>query len=84
VRHRRLYWHDFETGRSGSSDVELPDGPLVEEIEAFEFYTREGHSLICGWPALHHEQGETICRCGFIFPQKVPTHWHTSDDEALQ
>lgn len=40
-----MYWHDFETGRSGFSDTELPDGPLVEEIPAREFYERGAADL---------------------------------------
>lgn len=79
----RVYYHDFETGRSGFTDGDLPDGPLVEEIEAFDFYTREGHSLVCGWPGVHHEHGKSICRCGYIFPEKLEAHWHNADDEAL-
>lgn len=84
---RRAYWQDFETGRRGFSDGELPDGPLVEEIEAFEFYTREGHSLVCGWPKQHHPASKHYCPCGFVFPQKLEAHWHgglSPDDEALQ
>jgi hypothetical protein len=43
----RRYWHDFETGRSGFTEGDLPDGPLVEEITALEFYERES-VCVCG------------------------------------
>jgi hypothetical protein len=79
-----FYWHDFETGRSGIADGDLPDGPLVEEITAREFYIRESKSLSCGWPELHHAASEHYCRCGFVFPARAPERFHHSlDDDAL-
>lgn len=43
----RRFWHNFETGRSGFTDGDLPSGPLVEEITALEFYQRES-VCVCG------------------------------------
>lgn len=87
----RIFWEDFETGRRGFTDGELPDGPLVEEISAREFYEREALTLACGWPAKHHETaGEDHCPCGFLSPGRIPDdHWHErerlrqQEDEAL-
>lgn len=79
---RRVYWEDAETGRRGFSDGELPDGPLVEEISAYDFYTREALSLACGWPAKHHPAGEGICPCGCIFPDRASSFMHVVADEA--
>jgi len=83
----RLYWHDFETGRSGFTDKgDLPDGPLVEEIEAFDYFTRMGHVQVCGWPGVHHEAGPNVCQCGFLFPERATIpHFApmSADDEAL-
>ncbi len=80
----RTYYHDFETGRSGFTDGDLPDGPLVEEITAREFYLNEGHSLSCGWPKAHWPDSEGVCPCGFIFPARYHEEPINADDEALQ
>lgn len=86
----RIFWQDFETGRRGFTDGELPDGPFVEEISALEFYKREGKSLACGWPDKHHECGEDHCPCGFLHPGRIPDDdWHAreaarqAEEEAL-
>ena len=83
---RRTFYHDFETGRSGFTEGDLPSGPLVEEITAREFYEREAKVLACGWPLLHHADHSDFCPCGFTHPGNVPfDHWHVNpDDEALQ
>jgi hypothetical protein len=87
----RGFWEDVETGRRGffGADHPMPDGPMVEEITAREFYEREAKVLACGWPKTHHERSADICACGFLQPAGVPEdHWHTpvlsaEDDEAL-
>ncbi|KAH2148151.1 hypothetical protein KXW37_003087, partial [Aspergillus fumigatus] len=72
----------------GFTEGDLPDGPLVEEITAREFYEREAQTLACGWPALHQPKRPEICPCGFIFPGKSDQQWHdpalsAEDEEAL-
>ena len=44
----RRFWEDGESGRRGFTEGDLPDGPLVEEITAREFYEREAQTLACG------------------------------------
>lgn len=55
---QRRFWQDVETGRRGITDGDLPDGPLVEEITAEEFYARDKQS-IC-----EELFGPVICVCG--------------------
>lgn len=69
----RTYWEDFETGRRGFTEGELPDGPLVEAISAFEFYDREG-VCVCG----KRENDGVRCLYGASHQTL-----HSLDDEAL-
>jgi hypothetical protein len=71
----RTYYHDFETGRSGFTDGDLPDGPLVEEISALRFYEREA-GCACGKAAMDGKR----CHLGATHS----TLAMTLDDEALQ
>lgn len=54
----RRYWEDAETGRRGITDGDLPDGPLVEEISAAEFYDRQKQDLC------EEMFGSLVCVCG--------------------
>lgn len=66
----RRWWEDFETGRRGITDGDLPDGPLVEEITAREFYERES-ICVCGKAA------KDGVRCAYGASHR------SLDDEAL-
>jgi hypothetical protein len=66
----RRFYEDFETGRRGFTDGDLPDGPLVEEISASEWWERTG-ICVCGKAAMDGVK----CRYG-------ASH-KTLDDEAL-
>lgn len=69
----RRYWEDFETGRRGITEGDLPDGPFVEEITAREFYEREA-TCVCGKTAMDGK------RCAFGASHRTLT---STDDEAL-
>jgi hypothetical protein len=71
----RLYWRDDETDRSGFSDNgELPDGPLVEEISALDFYKLNG-ICVCG----KAEMDGIRCRFGAVHKTAAMIR----DEEAL-
>ena len=69
----RRWWEDFETGRRGFTDGDLPDGPLVEEISALDFYKREG-ICVCGKAEMDG------VRCKYGASHRTARH---EDDEAL-
>lgn len=74
----RRYYLDEETGemcfRNHAADA--PDGALVREITAFEFYTRSAEVLACGWPAKFDNASKHICPCGWVFPSQVRSDMH--------
>lgn len=88
-RDNRRFYVDDETDRLFFvDDGTEPEGALVEEISAREWYVRAGRQLACGWPAEHHERSENICPCHLIFPACAPEHFHSAelsveDEEAL-
>lgn len=73
----RRFWEDFETGRRGITDGDLPDGPLVEEITAQQFYERETEELrcVCGKAKMDGK------RCAFGASHRTAAM--AADDEAL-
>lgn len=86
AHYNRRFYVDDETERLFFvDDGKEPDGALVEEISAREWYLRAGHQLTCGWPHVHHPTSENICPCGCVFPARAPEEWHANaaDDEAL-
>lgn len=70
----RRYWRDDENGRSGFTDGELPDGPLVEEINALDYYKFNG-ICVCGKVAMDG------VRCKFGASHRTAAM--SLDDEAL-
>ena len=72
----RRYWQDFETGRSGFTEKngDLPDGPLVEEITALDFYENTG-TCACGKAEMDGKR----CALGATHEARNTT----LDDEAL-
>lgn len=86
AHYNRRFYVDDETERLlVVDDGSEPEGALVEEITALDWYLRAGHQLTCGWPLKHHAAGPNLCPCGFVFPARAPEDWHSNpdDDEAL-
>jgi hypothetical protein len=71
----RRHYEDYETGHRGFTDGDLPDGPLVEEITALQFYQREG-VCVCGKAAMDGK------RCAFGASHRTVAM--AADDEALR
>lgn len=77
MRRNRIYWHDFETGRRGFTDGDLPDGPLVEETTAKDFYANAEWDGVCVCGKA--EMDGVKCRYGATHKTLAMTR----DDEAL-